>query len=163
MKSLKTFSLLAVSMSVIAMSAAENNNKPMITDGVADLEQYLLGDVDRNGQTILHRIAGNCDNDDFAVRLKLFDFLENAPQSESVRALSTKMVVLGSLPEDVATLVVVTDMLNFIQRKDNNGETALDIAKKRNALNPHKRCNVCVELLEKCAELDKDLMKTLFK
>jgi hypothetical protein len=161
---MKMFKMLLAVMMVtgITFNAIADENTPMITDGVMDLEKYLFGDVDSNGQTILHRIVANCDNDDFTVRLKLFDFLENFEKSEGPQLIQSKVALYSMIShlapdQNTAALAILIDMNNFVQTRDNNGATALDIAKKRNALNPHKRCTSCVELLGKFEELNKQL------
>jgi len=156
--------LAATMMSATAhIVASENVPTPMITDGVIDLEQYLFGDIDNNGQTILHKIAENCDNDDFTVRLKLFNFLENGGKSESAKALEHKAQeyneLLQMLPKELVMIAMLKDANDFVQIKDNNGNTALDTAKKRNALNSHKRCSSCIEFLEAFDQLNKDMNK----
>lgn len=156
---MKMFKILCAVVMVtgIACGVIADENTPMITDGVVNLEQYLFGDVDSNGQTILHKFAENCDNDDFTVRLRLFDFLENFEKSESVKLFQVKMAMYDILPKEMAQAFVMMDANNFIQKKDNNGETALDIARKRNTLNPHKRCTACVDILEIFEKFDKEL------
>ena len=165
MKSSKMLLLLAATMmsATANIVASENVPTPMVTDGVMDLEQYLFGDVDNNGQTILHKIAENCDNDDFTVRLKLFNFLENGGKSESAKVLESKAQVYNELfqmlPKELVMIAVLKDANGFVQIKDNNGYTALDITKKRNTLNPHKRCGSCIEFLEAFEKMNKDLNK----
>ncbi len=152
--------LLAVAMVTgIFSHVIADENVPMVTDGVIDLEQYLFGDVDSNGQTILHRLAANCDNDDFTVRLKPFDFVENVEKSESFKHLQVKMALCNAMSKDIAQAFVMVELNDFVQKKDNNGETALDIAKKRNVLNSHKRCTSCVEFLNIFDELNKQINK----
>lgn len=126
-----------------------------------DVSKYLTGNyVDENGQTILHKIAQNCDNDKFTLKIKPFDFLENKFPEEKV-----KLEQKGQQFQDMARIisqellmfVMIGEAIEFIETKDNNGETALDIARKRNALTEHTRCNSCVELLEKFELLKNDL------
>jgi hypothetical protein len=116
-----------------------------------DLGKYLSGNyVDANGQTLFHIIAQNCDDDNFKAEIKVFDFLENKLPAE-VDKLGKKgqlFEVMQQLSPGLAGMAMALEMVEFIEIKDNNGETALDLAKKRNVLSGHKRCDVCVTLLE---------------
>ena len=157
MKSSKIFLLVGMMLTIVNMSVA-SESVPKVTDGIVDLEQYLFGDVDSNGQTILHRIADNCDNDNFTLRIKLFDFLENADKSESAQAMGKKIEMYNTLsqvlPKELVGLAVLEEINNFVQIKDNNGNTALDIVKKRNTLNPHKRCNDCLQAFQEFEKIN---------
>jgi hypothetical protein len=164
MKNSKILSLLAATLLTTAVTIKADENVPTVIDGEMDLEQYLFGDVDSNGQTMLHRIAGNCDNNNFTVHLKLFDFVENCGKPERTQALQQKMALYSLISnlapdKDIASLAILMDMNDFVQKKDNNGETALDLAKKRNALNPQKQCGFCIEALEVFEKLNEKMNK----
>jgi hypothetical protein len=153
MKSSKLFFLLIgmmISCTADAIMVGGYGNRDV------DLEQYLFGDTDKNGQTILHRIAANCDNDNFAVRFKPFGIAESL-ESESAQRLQAKIIMYNMLPTDIASVMLLQEVYEFAQKRDNNGETALDIVRQRNASNPHQRCAACIELLEKLAEFNKTL------
>ena len=116
-----------------------------------DLGTYLSGNyVDANGQTLFHIIAKNCDNDNFKAKIKVFDFLENKlpVEAEKLGKKGQVFEAMQRLSPELAAMAMAVEMIEFIEIKDNNGETALDLAKKRNALSGHKRCDVCVKLLE---------------
>ncbi|HLJ31712.1 MAG TPA: hypothetical protein VKU36_04700 [Candidatus Babeliales bacterium] len=157
MKNSRIFLLAGMMLTAVNMNVA-SEPVPKVTDGIVDLEQYLFGDVDSNGQTILHRIAGNCDNDNFTVRIKLFDFLENADKSESAQAMGKKIemynALLQVLPKELVAVAVLEEINDFVQIKDNNGNTALDIVKKRNTLNPHKRCDGCLLVFQEFEKIN---------
>lgn len=155
MKNALMLSVLATAAMTASVDAAiidvdMSKNRLLITDGMVSVEEYLFGDVDSNGQTILHRIADNCDNDDFALKLKLFDLLENQiPNNmEKIESKLEKYDLLSKISPEAASVVMLSKVLAYAKHKDKNGDTALDIAKKRNMLSSHKRCGSCAELLE---------------
>lgn len=129
--------------------------------GTTDVTHCLRSKIDGNGQTFLHKIANNCDNDGFAVSIKLFDFIENELPAldEEDNELRKELILLNTAAQispDLAMILMLSKAKDFVEIKDNNGETALDIAKRRNEYSAHNRCATCVELLSIFDATNKD-------
>lgn len=126
-----------------------------------DLTHCLRNKVDGNGQTFLHKIVDNCDNDAFAVSISLFDFIENELPAldEEDNELRKELILLQTaahISPNLAMILVLSRAKDFVEIRDNNGETALDIAKRRNEYSGHQRCATCVELLSIFDAMNKD-------
>lgn len=150
MKSSRVLFLLAgtmINFSANAIMLGGNRN-----NGI-NVTKALRSQVDDNGQTILHKLVDNCDNDDFTVSLRLFDFIENelpalvSHDSELGKKLMAINTIFELSPE-LAQMLALKEVHDYIETKDNNGDTALDIAKRRNEKNLHQRCGLCIEFLE---------------
>ena len=95
-----------------------------------DLTPYITGKmVDANGHTLLHILAANIHNDDFTVKVKLFDFLENKLPQEipSWTKKIDKYAALGQLSPELAKIAMLKDLASFVFTQDSEGKTALDI------------------------------------
>ena len=134
MKSSRMMLMLAM---VTVMSVAMN---------AVDLEQYLVGDkVDAEGKTFLHKLAENCDNDHFKIELELFNGLEKRLQPEIAQLVK----IVSMSPEGLQDVYMFGRAKEIVMAKDNNSETALDILKRKNAVeNSCDRCKHGMELLE---------------
>ena len=149
MKNSRMGILLASTMMSLSVNAI------MMSDGVGktiDLSEYLSGDkIDAQGQTILHQLAEHCDQDTIILSLDVADFADNKLPAEwdknknQIEALLFMSQFSPALP----AAFLIGEMTKFVQLKDNNGDTALDIAQRRNALHPCDKCAFAIELLEK--------------
>jgi hypothetical protein len=163
MKSSNMLFVVAMVMVMIPVNAIMNGDfTPAYSKRrTTDLTHCLRNKVDSNGQTILHKIVQNCDNDDFAVSITLFDFLENelpalAEEDNELRKELESIGAISHVSPELGMMLTLAKMKTFVEIKDNNGETALDIAKRRNEYSNHKRCALCVELLNKFDAMNKD-------
>jgi hypothetical protein len=145
--------VVAMVMVVIPVNAIMNGDFPAYSKRrTTDLTHCLRSKVDGDGQTFLHKIANNGDNDAFAVSITLFDFIENELPAldEEDNELRKELISLqktAQVSPDLAMMLTLLKIKTFVEIKDNNGETALDIAKRRNGYSNHQRCASCIELL----------------
>lgn len=125
------------------------------------LGQYITGNyVDQEGRTLLHKFAQHSCGKKFVVKFDAFDFFENKLPAE-IPKLKNKLEPLIMLaqysPELAMHLtgeIIVVHAIKFTNQKDNDGNTALDLARiaRQEAINngetPHDRNELLINALE---------------
>src|SRR4030095_1603040 len=119
------------------------------TLGAVDLEQYITGNkVDADGKTFLHILAENCDNNEFTIEIKPFNGIDKKIQQESAK-LAWEVALASTFSEQKQNEIALGRAKTIVMAKDNDGETALDILKRKNAVaNSCERCKVAMELFQ---------------
>ena len=121
-----------------------------------ELGQYLTGNyVDEKGRTFLHKLAHHSCRKKFTLQLDLFDFVENKIPVEKPKLENciNEMRFLYNLSPEFAFLVVLAEAVQFVNLKDNNGDTALDLARKSRDESilggdvPHERNQLLIDAL----------------
>lgn len=144
MKSYKNLLLLFVATTVAIAHAA------------VDLSDYLSGKkVDKKNRTILHILAQNSDQDDFEVKLKIFNFAEKKLPRETEELVKNyrDFAFIYQISPEMALMIAAQRMQEYVNHEDENGNTALiyaqQLQEKRVAqgLKPHPRTQFLIEAL----------------
>ena len=125
-----------------------------------NLEEYLIQNkVDAEGKTFWHKLAENCDNDEFQIEFKPFNGIAEKLALEA-KNLREEAEVLSILPEEMRNVVILARVVQVLTAKDNNGDAALDILKRKNAVpNPCDRCLLGEQLLQQFHNFAEEMNK----
>lgn len=119
--------------------------------------QYFTGNyVDQDGRSFLHKFAQHSCGKEFVVKFDAFDFFENKLPAEMPKLKNRLETLLFAykIHPDLAGVLVAGEFAKFANQKDNDGNTALDLARiaRQEALDngdiPHGRNESLIGLLE---------------
>jgi ankyrin repeat protein len=98
-----------------------------------ELGQYFSGNyVDKDNRTFLHMVALHSCKNKCEVTIDLFDFMRNKLPVEIPKLNNSAecLYFVSRVDPNCAYMIVAETAIRFANRKDNNGDTALDLARK---------------------------------